>query len=56
MRCASRAQGCACRAMPLAVSGAGKPDRKAANIKSIRCNGCPCQQCLDMVAEVSSSR
>ena len=40
----------------LAVSGAGKPDRKAANIKSIQCNICPCQQCLDMLAEVSSTK
>ena len=48
---------CACTAvLLLAVSGASKLDRKAANIKSIQCNGCPCQQCLDMLAEVSSIR
>ena len=57
MRSVNRAQGFACTAvLLLAVSGAGKPDRKAANNKSIQCKGCPCQQCLDMVAEVSSSR
>ena len=57
MRGASRAQGCACTAMLLlAVSGAGKLDCKAASIKSIQCKGCPCQQCLDVLAEVSSTR
>ena len=48
---------CACTAvLLLVVSGASKLDRKAANITGIQCNNCPCQQCLEMLAEVSSTR